>query len=353
MDQEMKSSSQHEITEQAVAWFLKIQNGLSQAGFREWRKWLAEDDSHAVAFDGINEFWRGADEIDGLPWPDDEELASDTYDGNARLSVPETTDVPVRQYWNRSRLWLSVAASVTTISLVVLFVSQGIKPETGSFQTATGEHQTIPLEDGSSITLGAASDIEFRYTSKVRQVDLRSGEAYFKVAKDSDRPFIVSAGTRTVRAIGTEFDINIGVRDIKVSVTQGLVRIEGPPVSEDAAEAGVREISNLSTGEVLDFNADGGLGIISEVDPMLTTSWMEGRLAYVGTSLESVIADVNRYSQMELIISDQSTKQLAFTGTIFSDDIDNWLAGLESVFPLRLVPIEDHDILLIQSNYQD
>ena len=349
------------VAEAAASWLLRIQDGFSQSEFREWRRWLTEDEAHAEAFDGVSAFWRVADEPGDLPWPTDEELAADTYDGNAALPLPETLPRSGRRQRGlrqrvAGRFWPAVAASIIAISLVGLLLAQRGGTDSSAYQTATAEHRTVMLQDGSSITLGAESYVLVAFDRETRRVELRSGEAYFRVAKDKlgkdrARPFVVAAGTRTIRALGTEFDINIGVRDIKVAVVEGRVRVERHPVSTgDPADAPrAPDILDLGSGDVLDFGLAGDSVVVSNIDPRLSTSWLSGRLAYDGMPLESVIADVNRYTPTELIIGDEATKQLVFTGTIFSDDIDNWLAGLEDAFPLRLVPVDGERILLIQS----
>lgn len=350
-DRRNKNPTGHEITEDAADWFLRIQEGFSQTEFREWRRWLAEDEGHAVAFDAISKFWQESDLIDDLPWPSDQELSIDTYDGQSALPITKKSTRRIPRRRRGKWILLAAAASIAAISMLGSLLLQDRGYETSSYQTAIAEHRTIALPDGSSITLGAKSDVIVAYAADVRRLELRSGEAYFKVAKDSSRPFIVAAGSKTVRALGTEFDINIGVRDIKVSVVEGLVRVEGlaPTPGNNVTHSLVPLVSNLVPGDVLDFNAAGSVGIVREVDPMVTTSWLGGRLAYVGMSLESVIADVNRYSKTKIVFGDESTKQLIFTGTIFSNDIDNWLEGIEKVFPIQLVPVEGHGILLIKS----
>lgn len=352
MDRGKSSRPDSGLKEEAVSWYLRVQEGITQSEFRAWRHWLAEDDVHAEAFDAVNAFWQEAEQLDDLPWPTDQELASDSYDGLVALPLPDVSIQNTVQRKIGRRGWLAVAASISAISVIGLILFQDSVLEHGNYQTAIAEHQVIPLKDGSSITLGADSNVTVDFDKHSRHIELGSGEAYFKVAKDQARPFIVVAGTRTIRALGTEFDVNIGVRDIKVAVVEGRVRVEGPATVNENSSPGLESVvvSNLKPGDVLDFNVAGDASVVSEVDPLLTASWLDRRLAYVGVPLESVIADVNRYSETELIIGDEATQQLIFTGTIFSDDIDNWLLGLEKVFPLRLVEVEGHGILLIKRN---
>lgn len=349
MDRDDIQTPGNEITEEAASWLLRIREGFSQSEFREWRRWLAEDSAHAEEFDAVRECWQESDPLEDLPWPTNEELDADDYDGSSALPMPRKTSHRTSSRRRSGWRWLATAASIIAVTLVGLGLLRDDAQDFESYETGTAEHRLITLEDGSSITLGAKSDVRISYDSRARRIELRSGEAYFVVAKDRTRPFIVAAGNRTVRALGTEFDINIGVRDIKVSVIEGKVRVDGPSpaVNSTDGSGGAVASLDLESGDVLDFNVADGAGIVSQVDPMLSASWLNGWLAYDGATLESVIADVNRYSEVELIIGDEVTKQLAFTGTIFSDRIDEWLVGFEQVFPLRVVRIEEHGILLI------
>ena len=351
MDRSQENLPEAEAPEEAVSWFLRIRDGFSQTDFREWRRWLAEDDANAGAFDAVREFWQAADQVDDLPWPGDEELEFDTYDGQSALPVPGK-EIRGKERGRGNRwVWLAAAASIVALGLIGLGLLHGNVQDSVNYETMTAEHRLILLEDGSSVTLGAESELRIVYDRRARRVELRRGQAYFKVAKDPSRPFIVAAGSRTVRALGTEFDVSIGVRDIKVSVTEGHVRVEGPPRSVSTAGGNKQSggTLNLEKGDVLDFNAAGSIGIVNQTDPMLSTSWLTGRLAYDGASLESVIADVNRYSEVELMIGDDDTKQLKITATFFSDDIDNWLAALEQAFPLQVVHVEGLGIIIVQA----
>lgn len=349
MDRNANHNPEHQVLEEAVSWFLRIQEGLSQSDFRGWRNWLDESDAHGQAFDSVTAFWRDAEELQDLPWPDDGELVADDYDGDVPLPLGDSSmnDAPATA--NR-RAFLAAAAVTALIGGALYYQAAEIEPM--SFETAIAEHKYVELDDGSVITLGGDSQVLVEYDERERSIKLPRGEAYFKVARDASRPFVVTAGNRIVRALGTEFSINVGVRDIRVSVIEGRVRVAGlvPDGGGNPVGQASKSVSDLEKGDVLDFNRAGSIAIVHEVDPVLTTSWVNGRLAYVGATLETVIADLNRYSRTELIIGDAEAGEMIFTGTIFSDDIDNWLQGLERAFPLRVVRVEGYGVLLVRDS---
>src|SRR5262249_55442924 len=92
--------------------------------------------------------------------------------------------------------------------------------------TGIGERSLVVLADGSKLTLNTSSAIHADFTGRERRVTLVRGEAYFDVAKDPTRPFIVTARSRNVIAVGTAFDVRLQDRQVKVTLVEGKVRVE-------------------------------------------------------------------------------------------------------------------------------
>src|SRR6202020_2602328 len=97
---------------------------------------------------------------------------------------------------------------------------------TNVFETEIGENRRVTLADGSVISLGGNTRIEVALSEKVRAIELTRGEALFKVAKDSARPFKVRAGDATIIAVGTEFNVERDSDRDVVSVTEGQVVVK-------------------------------------------------------------------------------------------------------------------------------
>jgi len=104
----------------------------------------------------------------------------------------------------RSPHWLAGAVAAT-IGAIVLGIGWNLyrQKEETRFQTAIGEQAAVALPDGSSFDLNTNSRVEVDYSQRTRVIRLDRGEAYFKVAHDTHRPFWVHAGDRWVRAVGT------------------------------------------------------------------------------------------------------------------------------------------------------
>src|SRR5690606_15687601 len=118
------------------------------------------------------------------------------------------------------------SAAVLAIIALVLGWRHYTAVEQTLYRTALGDLQEIPLADGSSATLGSDSRMRVSLSHGERRVDLLQGEAFFAVARDPGRPFVVHAGHRRVTVVGTRFDVRREGADLRVVVTRGLVRLE-------------------------------------------------------------------------------------------------------------------------------
>ena len=91
------------------------------------------------------------------------------------------------------------------------------------YETQRGEHREIQLADGTRIDLNGATSLDVSMSARARTVDMQRGEAFFDVAHEANRPFAVHAGDSGTRVLGTAFDIDIGVGDVKLAVYRGRV----------------------------------------------------------------------------------------------------------------------------------
>src|SRR5258707_4032605 len=97
---------------------------------------------------------------------------------------------------------------------------------TSSYRTQIGALATVPLSDGSKVTLNTDSQIHVELNPTMRRVKLDQGEAFFEVSKDGARPFVVEIADKRVIAVGTQFSVVRDNNDIRVFVTEGRVWID-------------------------------------------------------------------------------------------------------------------------------
>jgi transmembrane sensor len=219
----------------------------------------------------------------------------------------------------RSRRWLAgaVAATIGAVALGVVWNLYRQKEET-RFQTAIGEQAAVALPDGSSFDLNTNSRVEVEYSQHARVIRLERGEAYFKVAHDTHRPFWVHAGDRWVRAVGTAFNVYLRPAGVEVTVSEGTVNVvnasadESPPA--DAAYA--KSAASVTAGEQAD--AHGRADVIHSLDTTQLSrllAWRKSSLYFQDEPLGDVVNELMRYTTLRIDIADDSLRQLPVGGT--------------------------------------
>ena len=330
------------IEHTAAQWLMRIQAGdVTESDLLEWEAWLNADTRHKKAFDAVESasvhIAREQPSLSDIPLPSEIELRADTYDGEQ--SVSTHLDTLTRQPAYR---WAIAASVILAAGLLAINTWWTGEPDTSLqvLETLESEHRSLDLDDGSRIVLGAASSLSVNYSAERRTVVLEAGEALFEVAKDRERPFVVLAGSGTITAVGTAFNVRRDLDRVVVTVTEGEVEVVQQP---NPITAGTD--ATLTMGERVEYSTR-GMEKLEDVEPEMATAWQNGRLRYRGEALKHVIPDVDRYSTHTVIIGDSAVGELEFTGTVFQDNADEWLQSLERVFPVEVVELDDEQLLL-------
>jgi transmembrane sensor len=345
-----------ELLSEAAQWAIELSSvEIAPRRIDEWRRWIAASDAHREAFDRIQSTFAAVDSGSGrdMPWPTDAETANDAYDGalsvsawRARAEANESRDADAAPTLlaglRRRARWIGVglAAGLCAIAaptVLEVLKSPGATPQVTIVETRAGENRDVTLADGSVVSVGARSVLWATLDRESREVALERGEAFFRVAKDASRPFIVRAGATRVAAVGTAFNVRRAGRRIVVAVAEGVVKIDSQGAAPAQAEHAAPRSARLGVGEQLSINAVDGSVDLRLVAPEVVAAWRQGLLQYRDEPLQSVIADVARYSARDIVIADAATAELRVTSTVFTNDVESWLAGLETALPVRAV----------------
>ncbi|QEM02306.1 DUF4974 domain-containing protein [Mucilaginibacter rubeus] len=220
--------------------------------------------------------------------------ASDQILNNIHQRIIKPPPRKVFPLW-RLLVKLAVAASVTAIfSAGYIFRKQldnWLNPVTYQETVAlNGEIKLITLPDGTSICLNAGSSLKYpdKFKDKTREVIL-TGEAFFKVAHDSSKPFVIHSGKIKTTVLGTSFNVKAYTEDksVKITVVSGKVGIV-PTASKHPAvllTANMQMVYNKTSQKLITEKIEDASSVIS---------WQQGKLQYHNTPLFDVLADVQR-----------------------------------------------------------
>jgi transmembrane sensor len=218
----------------------------------------------------------------------------------------------------RGRWALAAAVSAALIVVAGYWYFTGRPAE--SFQTAIGEHATLTLPDTSVVELNSNTLARVEYTRKSRLIRLERGEAYFKVAHDTERPFWVVADQSWVRAVGTAFNVDMRPSGVRVTVSEGTVKVgsetpqEGPP-SDNSGDV-VSASTTLTEGEQVDFHGHAvAVRKLKPGDVTRSTGWRTGTLYFENEPLGDVVAELGRYTTLKIVVQGTEIDRVPVGGT--------------------------------------
>jgi transmembrane sensor len=291
------------IDNQAFEWVArKMARGLSDADSAEFDAWYAADTRHKGAYVRAMAIYNAIN-LATAPQP------LSTQPARTRRSLLK-----------RVATAACLVAAVGTLSFSVL-------QEDKVLSTAKGEFRKVPLQDKSIATINGSSRIEVEFTKTRRKVRLQQGEAWFEVAKDKSKPFIVEAGDARVRAVGTAFAVRRFARGTEVLVTEGTVEVWSKDRSAQRRLLAAGERAFLEP----EASAISVTRQPSEVNRKL--AWREGNLILKNQTLSDAVADFNRYSPKTIVIVDAALASKRLFGQykldapeLFAKDVSTVLA---------------------------
>lgn len=312
--------SEREAAEQAAAaWISRRDAGEwtaeDAAGFEAW---LAASLHHRVAYYRLHAAWKEA--------------------GRLRAMLPQKPALPVPQQRSWLRHPLALAASV----LLVLGVAFGIYWQaTGAAQvyaTEVGELRQVLLPDGSTVVLNTDSALRVDMRTSERHLELQRGEAFFEVAKDTSRPFVVRVSKVRVVATGTAFAVQQAGPAMQVVVTEGSVRVDAEGQGSTPASLGAGSLLRVAASDMHTQS-------LSDEEMEQHLSWRSGLVVFRDTPLAEAVAQVNRYNKRKIVLADPSIADIGVGGVFRATDQEVFLKLLETGFPVRTEMREDEVLL--------
>ena len=156
---------------------------------------------------------------------------------------------------------------------------------------------------------------------------------FFMLAKDKHRPFVVTARDRRITAVGTAFDVRIDQTRVRVALIEGRVVVDPVRPTGIAWLVPALATQTLEAGQELVATSSGSTSV-NTADIERSTEWQQDQVLFRDDTLEGAIAEMNRYSESPIVISDPKIAGLRISGVFGASRQDNFLAAITTYYPL-------------------
>jgi transmembrane sensor len=253
----------------------------------------------------------------------------------------------MRRVFVRPAVIAAAAAACAIVAIGIAFVLRPSASESRSYVTEVGELRKVALPDGSYVHLNGRSAVVVNFQPTRRALQLEQGEAFFEVAHDPARKFVVEAAGVRVEAIGTAFNVDLTRERVYVTVAKGVVR-----VNDVTATVGQR-ISAASGappgGAVPKVIRAPGMAESGSAVGESPLAWREGILYLDGETLAVAVEHINRQSGRQLAIADVRLANLPIYGSFYLHDVDSFIRAVEVLYPIRHVETDQGVVLMHES----
>ncbi|MFZ9746434.1 MAG: FecR family protein [Opitutaceae bacterium] len=329
--------------DEAAAWVVRLERGLTAAEQDQLSAWLAADPRHGRALARMRAHWARLAPL--AEWRPEH-----SAEPNPDLLAPPA---PTRR-WFRPVLAAAAAAALAALALFVgappsAPAPDRAGPESGRVVVREAQATRQVLPDGSLAELNHGAALQVDYTAGERRLELLRGEAHFRVVRDPGRPFVVRAHGREIRALGTAFNVRLEAGRMEVLVTSGRVRLgeetspaaPEPPAAGPTLEAGQRAVVTLDGGAPEPRIATLTAGEIERV-----LAWQHRTLEFSAAPLAEVIAAFNQANELQLALGDPALAGVQLSASFRSDNVEGFVRLLEVGFRIRGVRDGDRRLVL-------
>jgi transmembrane sensor len=312
-------TNEKKLRAEAVDWMLRLQEAPDDTALQErFEHWLGEDPARALVYERACRAMGDASHL----------LSRDLDFARNAAHKPL-----VRRRNIVAGLLLLLGGSIA------FTLADGPMRLRADVMTATGRPQSVTLADGSTIELNAESAIAIHLSPGERRITLLRGEAFFQVAADATRPFVVEAGKGSTTALGTAFDINLTQQSTKVVVTEHAVMV----ASEDGSRA-----HRLYEGEQISYDPDGQLHAAEIADIDVATAWRQGRIIFENSPLSSVVEQIDRYIPGRIVIARSDLADKRISGSLDLSRPDDALEAFANAIGISVTRLGPYLTILRQ-----
>jgi transmembrane sensor len=332
----------------ASKWAVRLnERALTADEQTELDQWLAADTRHRGALLRARAAWADLDRLAALRGDVPPARSEEDEDAPLQLlptamaappTIPESAemqcDAPANHAQSRRRFL--IAAGLVSVSLGgagMWWIEQGDR----TYVSKLGQIRRVNLSDGSHMVLNTASEATVRFDKKRREIELATGEGLFQVAKDPARPFVVHAGSVSVRAVGTVFAVRTVDQRVDVTVTEGVVELFDNSVSGSGV---IHRVTANEHATVMDTRQVQVQGIHhDEAERQL--AWRDGMVDFAGERLIDAVGEINRHNHRHIVVDDPALASRPVVGLFRANDPSGFSETVATALGARSVVQDD------------
>lgn len=317
------------ITDELLVKYLLLETTAEENAQIE--KWKAQSDANQKHFNQFKYIWEESKKL----------AANSTVDENAawqrfqqRIATPATTDTKTISLKPRYSM-MKIAAAVLVLICGTWFTYNLTNRDNYIALATESETLTDTLPDGSIITLNKHSELKYAMNEdgKTRNVTLK-GEAFFNVAPDKSKPFIISVNDVTVQVVGTSFNIKNTAEKTEVIVETGIVEV-----------AKHEHSVTLNRDEKATVAANSDELVKEDKSDNLYNYYRTKEFVCNNTPLWRLVDVLNEAYRVNIVITDPRLRNLPLTVTFTDEPVENILAVVAETLHIKAEK-KGNDILL-------
>lgn len=283
---------------------------------------------------------------------------------------------PKRRFFGKNAIAASFFAVIILLVAGAVFytvpakemIAEQQKPDEASVSTRYGSKTDIILPDGTKVWLNAGSKITYDKTfgESIRNVSL-TGEAYFDVVHNAEKPFVIHTTAMDIRVLGTEFNVKSypDEKTTEASLIRGSIEVT---LKDKQAEKVIlkpnQKIVVSNDQELAPATVDAPKKALQHSEPIFSlrhlnyfsldstiveTSWVQNRLVFEDESFEEIAIRMSRWYGVNFDFGNDSSKKLRFTGNIKNESVVDALKAMQITADFKFRILSDKHILITQN----
>lgn len=312
------------ITEDLLGKFLAQETDAQESALVE--NWLKQDKNNQKELDDYQFIWQQVASL-----KEEKAVDVDAAWNKVKSKITTPNEVKVIEFTPKKRVFFTpirIAASITLLlaSILAVFLSRK-EAEIISLKTTNQTlEQTLP--DGSVVFLNTKTNLSYPadFEGDTREINL-SGEAFFKVQRDENKPFIIHANGSDIRVLGTSFNVKAYTKNVKVSVESGKVEFKHE-----------KKQTLLVKGDEAEFEAEKDTIRKSTMLDKNTFAYKTKTFVFEDSSLEHVIKVLSENYHTKIVLQNNNIKTCRLTTTFTNETLPNALTVIAETLNLKVTP---------------